>query len=54
MHLGDRIESQWIDEDVEEGNYIDIIIAEIYDPSKFWIQLKSERATLDQLMNELQ
>lgn len=35
-------------------DYLDIIISEIYDPSKYWFQLKSEAQKLDVLMDELQ
>lgn len=36
--------------------YIEIIVAEVYDPSKFWIQLKGENTldALEALMDNMQ
>lgn len=52
--LGAQLEKQWIDPGTGEQDYIDVNVAEVYDPSKFWINLKNYSFKLNTLMDELQ
>lgn len=54
MQIGSVIETQTLPTNVKLKDYIDIIISEVYDPSKYWIQLKTQSEALDKLMDELQ
>lgn len=54
VHINDDIEIQWLMNNEQEMDYIELIVSEIYDPSKFWIQLKSESKHLHDLMDEMQ
>lgn len=51
---GTVIETQELSSDVKLREYVNIIISEVYDPSKYWIQLESENDKLHSLMDELQ
>lgn len=52
LRLDDYIPYQWIEG--KEMDFLELIVSEVYDPSKFWIQLKTESAKLEEMMNELQ
>lgn len=46
------IPRQWLSRDQKEGVFIDVWIAEVYDPSKFWFIINKQK--LDDMMNEMQ
>lgn len=48
----DEIPRQWLQRDSKEGSFIDLSVAETYDPSKFWFIINKEE--LDTMMDELQ
>lgn len=55
MTLTDSIDYEWLeDENAYLHKYMDIVISEVYDPSKFWVQLKPKLCDLELLMDELQ
>ncbi|XP_022918067.2 uncharacterized protein [Onthophagus taurus] len=45
---------QWIETDVSLQDFIDIEVAEVYDPSKFWIHLRQHSDNLNRLMDNMQ
>ncbi|GLV31591.1 papi [Carabus blaptoides fortunei] len=56
LHPGDEILRQWLVGGERVNSYIDVIVAEVYDPSKFWIHLRGEQTSeaLSTLMDEMQ
>lgn len=48
------INRQWIGKDVGISDFLDIYVAEIYDPSKFWLLMKEHLYLLDELMDSMQ
>lgn len=56
LHPGEEIPRQWLVGDEKEGGYIEVIVAEVYDPSKFWIQLRGDQTSvaLSTVMDEMQ
>ncbi|GJQ83207.1 putative P granule organization [Trypoxylus dichotomus] len=51
---GTELERQWIDPGTNEQDCIDVNIAEIYDPSKFWMILKMCSNRLNAMMDNMQ
>lgn len=54
IHLGEEIPRQFIRKDAQGGDWIQVSVGEIYDPSKFWILLKEYKDDLDILMDDMQ
>jgi hypothetical protein len=42
--------------DAAPGGFLEVLVAEIYTPQKFWVQLRGENThlALDRLMNNIQ
>ncbi|XP_044729278.1 uncharacterized protein LOC123292629 [Chrysoperla carnea] len=54
LQFGEKIPRQWLQ--IPDDGYITVRVTEVYDPSKFWIQLYSEDCSvaLDHMMNDMQ
>ncbi|KAI4458899.1 tudor domain containing protein [Holotrichia oblita] len=54
VEFGVELERQWISPDMNEQDYIDVNVGEVYDPSKFWMNLRMYANKLNELMDNLQ
>lgn len=54
VEFGTELEKQWISPDTNEQDYVDVNVAEVYDPSKFWLNLRIYASKLNELMDNLQ
>lgn len=52
VHYLEEIPQQWISEETDVGDFLDVNIGEVYDPSKFWFIIRPTE--LDDLMDEIQ
>lgn len=52
MQFLDDIPRQWLSKEQVEGSYIDVSVAEIYDPSKYWFIVHKDK--LDAMMDDMQ
>jgi len=52
----DKILQQVLPPDLKVGDFLEVIIAEVFNPSRFWIQLKGEVTSkmLDNIMDEME
>ncbi|KAJ9580218.1 hypothetical protein L9F63_004118, partial [Diploptera punctata] len=52
----DTIPQQKLPPDIGPDSYLEVLVAEVYTPQRFWIQLRGEHThrALDKLMNEMQ
>ncbi|KAF5298299.1 hypothetical protein FQR65_LT09810 [Abscondita terminalis] len=54
LQLNDTIVRQFLPKGVEEDDYIDVCVGEVYDPSKFWVLLDDFTNELNNLMDQIQ
>ncbi|KAF2900891.1 hypothetical protein ILUMI_05296 [Ignelater luminosus] len=54
MRYGDEIPRQFVPTHIQENSFIDVQVAEVYDPSKFWVILKDCDDLLNHLMDAMQ
>ncbi|KAK3913583.1 Tudor domain-containing protein 5 [Frankliniella fusca] len=54
MGPGEMFHTPVLPSSLEPGQYIELRVAEVYNPQKFWIMLRKSTITLNQLMDELQ
>ena len=50
------IPQQKLPPDTGPGSYLEVLVAEVYTPQNFWLQLRGEKThmALDKLMNDIQ
>ena len=52
----DTIPKQTLPPGTGPGSYLEVLVAEVFNPSKFWVQLRGEKThlVLDKVMNDMQ
>lgn len=54
MRYNEQIPRQFVPTNTQEKSFVDVVVAEVYDPSKFWIILRNRNDSLDDLMDAMQ
>ncbi|KAK5641294.1 hypothetical protein RI129_009841 [Pyrocoelia pectoralis] len=54
MHMYEVIPRQFMPSHVKTGDFVDVVIGEVYDPSKFWLIFHELHDSLNNLMDEMQ
>ncbi|KAK5650357.1 hypothetical protein RI129_001386 [Pyrocoelia pectoralis] len=54
IHMHEEIPRQFMPSHVQQGDFVDVVIGEVYDPSKFWLLFHELYESLNNLMDEMQ
>ena len=54
MSPTDKMEEQRLPEDLKIGSYLEVIVAEVLNPGRFFVQLRETSGQLEKMMDEME